>query len=306
MFKTKRKRAVVLALIAFFCAATTYVAVDWKRFGGGFLAFLKGRNGTSVASTRAGQSSGSGGHAAGSGEPLPAASTRPSLIALANARRHASGTGGGSGGHKSDEDDLFKYGNPAAGGIPPGSFVVAQNDAPAGGNNGAGTPPAPEVGGPTPGGTGPGVSSPAPAPTSTGGISDAGLPIAKPPAPQPPPPPPPATGTTPPPPTSPPPPTTPVAPPVTTQPVTPSPPTTPPPPADSPAPPPNQAGSTDSNPTGDDPTGGDGSTGSGGSTPPPQGPGSVSTVPEASSLAMMGLGALFLAVAARRKDARNS
>ena len=46
MFKTKRKRAVVLALIAFFCtAATTYVAVDWKRFGGGFLAYFKGGKG---------------------------------------------------------------------------------------------------------------------------------------------------------------------------------------------------------------------------------------------------------------------
>ena len=51
MFKTKRKRAVVLALIAFFCtAATTYVAVDWKRLGGGFLAYFKGKGSQTVAS----------------------------------------------------------------------------------------------------------------------------------------------------------------------------------------------------------------------------------------------------------------
>jgi hypothetical protein len=126
MFKTHRKRAVVLALIAFFCtAAATYVAVDWKRFGGGFLAFLRGKH-ESVVASGGGSSSGSGvGHRA---DGVVTHSNSPALPQLvATARPHKAGAGGGGGGGKSEED-LFKYGDPAAGGIPPGSFVVAQNE----------------------------------------------------------------------------------------------------------------------------------------------------------------------------------
>jgi hypothetical protein len=115
MFKTKRKRAVVLALIAFFLTgATTYVAVDWKRFGGGFLAYFKGKHDTTVASSGNGRSPSVSGH---SGNTVGAASPAAQLpqLALAGTHRHASGTGGGSGGRKSDDEDLFKYGNPAAG-----------------------------------------------------------------------------------------------------------------------------------------------------------------------------------------------
>ena len=257
MFKTKRKRAVVLALIAFFCtAAVTYVAVDWKRFGGGFLAFFKGGKGDPVLASTGGSSGSQAGQMAAGDITHSNAPALPKLVAVAS-RRHTSGIAGGANGHKPD-DDLFKYGNPAAGGIPPGSFVVAQNDTPSGGNDGGAGAPA---GGPAPAGgegSGPGVSSPAPAPAGTG-PSDGGLSGG-------------GTG----------------APPAATPPAG-SPPATPPasPPIDAPAPAPTQSGTTD------DP-----------GTPPPPPSTSlppVSAVPEASSLAMMSLGALFLAVAAARK-----
>ena len=276
MFKTKRKRAVVLALIAFFCtAATTYVAVDWKRFGGGFLAFLKGGRGDPVVAS----TSGSGSKADRSSvieSNHAATGTLPHLAAVGS-RKHTSGATGGANGNKSD-DDLFKYGNPAAGGIPPGSFIVAQNDTPGGGE----APPAfgaPAAGSPAPGGdSGGGVTSPAPAPTGTnGGSTDTGL-----------------GGKT----------LTPPAPPAATPPAATPPAATPPaatppaasPPADTPpAPPPTQSGTTDDPPAPptDSPA------------PPPSSLPPVSPVPESSSLAMMSLGALFLAVAAARRRQRD-
>ncbi len=245
MFKTKRKRAVVLALIAFFCtAAATYVAVDWKRFGGGFLAFFKGGKGDAAVASAGGSPGSTVGRMAPGDSSHSNAPALPRLVA-ATSRRHTSGLAGGAVGHKTD-DDLFKYGDPAAGGIPAGSFTVAQNDTPGGGNNdGAGVPAAPEDGGP-------GVSSPAPAPANTsggpggGGLSGGG------------------TGTTPP--AGPPPATPPASPPIV-----------------APTPAPTQSGTTDNPPP----------------PPPPLPP--VTAVPEASSLAMMSLGALFLAVAASRK-----
>ncbi|MFL6695966.1 MAG: hypothetical protein ACJ8GJ_02285 [Vitreoscilla sp.] len=259
MFNTKRKRAVVLALIAFFCGATAYVEVDWKRFGGGFLAFLKPKGEPVVA--HAGGNSSSGAGVQGPMTDVHPDSGRAPLLASVTPRRHASKAGGGSGKHPSD-DDLFKYGDPAAGGIPPGSFVVAQNDPPAAGGA-AGAPSidtltasdsvsAPgDVGG---GGGGGGANSPAPAPGGNGGSGDGGLVITKP-AP---------------------------APPVGTPPS----PATPPAPTPAAPTPPIQSGTTD-NP-------GDGGT-------PVVSPPPVSAVPEASNAAMMGLGALFLAVAATRK-----
>jgi hypothetical protein len=277
MFKTKRKRAVVLALIAFFCtAATTYVAVDWKRLGGGFLAYFKGKSSQAVAS---GGGSSSGTRIARiptSTDSRPGPATLPRLAA-ADMPRH--GGTGGSGGHKSD-DDLFKYGDPAAGGIPPGSFIVAQNDTPGGNtNNGGapapvtgGAPAAPEGTAPAPagagegGGSGGGVGSPAPSPTgSNGGSGDSGIVVGKTPTP---------------------------APPATTPPAAPTPPA-PAPVSDSPAPAPSQSGTTD-------PGNGDGDP-SGGNTTPISSPAPATAVPEASNLAMMSLGALFLAVAATRK-----
>ena len=267
MFKTKRKRAVVLALIAFFCtAAVTYVAVDWKRFGGGFLAFFKGGKGDPVI-VLAGGSPGSkaGEMDAGNGNHSNA-QTLPQLVAVSS-RKHASGLGGAKG-HASD-DDLFKYGDPAAGGIPAGSFTVAQNDTPGGVTGFApavGAPAAPETDGSasTGGESGsPGVSSPAPAPAGVGpgdgGLSGGG------------------NGATPPP------------PPAATPPAG-SPPAASPPAATPPAPAPTQSGTTDDPPAPpvDAP-------------PPSTSLPPVSAVPEASSLAMMGLGALFLAVAASRK-----
>ncbi len=287
MFKTKRKRAVVLALIAFFCtAATTYVAVDWRRVGGGFLAYFKGRSGQAVASG-SGSSSGTRVDRTPTGtgsRPGPAALTH---VAAADVSRH------GGGGHKAD-DDLFKYGDPAAGGIPPGSFIVAQNETPGGNTNGGGAPApasggapaaaegaAPGSAGGGEGGTG-GVGSPAPSPNGTGSIGDGGVITRKPPTPSPP-------AQTPPAPT----PATPSPSPAPTTPVA-SPPATPTPP--SPAPAPIQSGST-SDPGGDTGSGGSG----GGNTTPVSSPGTVSAVPEASNLAMMSLGALFLAVAATRK-----
>ena len=278
MSNNKRKRAVVLALIAFFCG-TAYVAVDWKRFGGGFLAMFK-HKGDPVLAT-------GGGSLPGAGAPVNVGNSHPSAgpvlqLASATSHRRTSSVGGGSGAHKSD-DDLFKYGDPAAGGIPAGSFVVAQNDTPGGGNSGgAGAPPAigaptlPEIAGATSGGdAGGGVTSPAPAPAGgNGGSGDIGI-VVKSPSP------PAAT-----PPSS----STPPAPPA---------PTPPAPSPASPAPAPTQSGTSDQNPgdgdggTGTDPTGG----GSVPVTPTPP----VSAVPEASNAAMMGLGALFLAVAATRK-----
>ena len=305
MFKTKRKRAVVLALIAFFCtAATTYVAVDWKRLGGGFLAYFKGRSGQTVASGGGGSSSGRHVDSVPTSTDSHPAPTVLQHVAAADTSRHG-GTGGGAG-HKGD-DDLFKYGDPAAGGIPPGSFIVAQNETPASNtNNGgapapapAGAPAAPE--GAAPATTSGGVGSPAPGPTgSNSGLGDSGI-VVKSPTPSPPTPTPPApTPATP----TPPAPTP--APPVTAPPAgTPST-TTPTPPApapitDSPAPAPTPTQSSSTDGSGTD-TGGDtGTDPSGGNTTPTSSPGNVSSVPEASNLAMMSLGALFLAVAAARR-----
>ena len=135
MFKTRRKRAVVLALIAFFCTAVS-VSVDWRRFGGGFLSFFKGRSGTIVAAT-GGRAAGSpgvriadapAGHHDGGSSPVPA---------LAAPRKHPASSAAGAG---NGDEDLFKYGNPAAGGIPPGSFIVARNDAAPAADHGVPTP----------------------------------------------------------------------------------------------------------------------------------------------------------------------
>jgi hypothetical protein len=253
MFNTKRKRAVALALIAFFCGAIVIGAVDWKRFGGGFLAFLKPRGESNVAHAGGGSPSGSGVQLALTDSH--AQSGAPPRLTPGASHRHRSGAANGSG-HPS-ADDLFKYGDPAAGGIPAGSFLVAQNDAP-GGVAGAApsidTPSAPDaaVASTGDGGDG-GVTSPAPAPAGTGGgFDDGGLVITSP-APAP------STGT-----------------PVSTPP--------------SPTPAPNQSGTTDQDP-------GDGGT----PIPPVITTPPVSAVPEASNAAMMGLGALFLAVAATRK-----
>ena len=272
MFNTKRKRAVVLALIAFFCGATAVVAVDWKRFGGGFLAFFKPKSEPVLAYAGGGAPSG-GAILTATSESHP--SPGPQLaLAAPSARQHSSNVGGGSGGRKGD-DDLFKYGDPAAG-MAPGSFVVAQNDTPGGGNAGAGAVPAvsglsaaPEtsVGAPSGDGSGGGggVSSPAPAPGGGNDSGDGGI-IVKTPSPSPSP----AT------------PTPPAPPPVVSTPV-----------PSAPAPTPTQSGTSDP---------GNG----GGDTPAPPPPivittPPVSAVPEASSAAMMGLGALFLAVAATRR-----
>ena len=276
MFNNKRKRAVVLALIAFFCGATTYVAVDWKRFGGGFLAFFKHKGDPVVASIGGGSSSGAGDHAAPGDSHANSAPL--TLTASGSSRRHPSGVGS-SGAHKSD-DDLFKYGDPAAGGIPAGSFLVAQNDMPGGGGNngGAGAAPSfapaaaeiavsPAAGGDFGGGGGGGgVTSPAPAPAgSNGGSGDTGVIVKTP------------------------------SPPAATPPAA----TTPAPSPAAPAPAPTQSGTSDGN-TGDG--GGDGGGDpTGGGTPPASPTPPVSAVPEASNAAMMGLGALFLAVAATRK-----
>ena len=272
MATNKRKRAVVLALIAFFCGATAYVGVDWKRFGGGFLAFFKHRGDPVVAT---------GGAAPSNAHVLPTSNeSRPSpgpnlSVASAGSHRHTSSVGGGSGGHKDDED-LFKYGDPAAGGIPAGSFVVAQNDTPGGGNGGA-APEAPSLGAPAvaeaaasplsggDSGGGGGVSSPAPAPGGGGGSGDGGI-IVKSPTPAPSP-----AGT----------------------------PASPTPAPASPAPAPTQSGTGDQNNGGGD-GGTDGDPTGGGTTPATPVP-PVSAVPEASNAAMMGLGALFLAVAATRQ-----
>ncbi len=265
MLKTKRQRAVVLALIAFFCtAAVTYVAVDWKRFGGGFLALFKGKGEQRLASSGGGVSSVSSG--VDGATRHPDSSPLPRVAAAIAHSRHTAGAGGGAGNGKSD-DDLFVYGNPAAG-IPPGSFIVAQNDTPSGGNSGSGQSSgqagAPESGGEG-GAEGGGVGAPAP-PPGNGSSGDGGV-IGIVPGKT-------STSTSPPP-APPPPPTS--APTVST-------PATPPAPTTTPT----QSGS-NSPPPVEDP----------GTPPPPLAP--VSAVPEASSLAMLSLGALFLAVAAQRK-----
>jgi len=277
MFNTKRKRAVVLALIAFFCGATAVVGVDWKRFGGGFLAFFKPKSEPVPAYASGGGTPSGGGILTASAGSHPDAGPQLQPAAPATTQRRTSSVGG-SGSHKS-ENDLFKYGDPAAGGIPPGSFVVAQNDTPGGGGNAGAPAPAP-VGGlsapdtaataPSGGDTGgSGVTSPAPSPS--GGSGDGGI-VVKTPAPSP------ATPTPSP------------APPPVVSPPTPSTPS----PSPAPAPTPTQSGTSDQDP-------GNG----GGDTPPPPPPvvvpPPVSAVPEASNAAMMGLGALFLAVAATRR-----
>ena len=273
MANNKRKRAVVLALIAFFCGATAVVSVDWKRFGGGFLAFFKSKSDPVLASA------GSGGVPPGGAILTALADVHPTAgpqlkVNAPPLHRHASGVGGGAAVHPSD-DDLFKYGDPAAGGMPAGSFVVAQNDAPAAG-------PAPlieaaaatetAVGEPSGGQAPGGVTSPAPAP-NIGFGGGGGIVVTSPP--------PPSSGTPP------------APPPATSTPSAPTPPT--------------QSGTSD-NGNGN----GDGS-GDGDPTPPiltsPTPPSSpvpppvppVASVPEASNAAMMGLGALFLAVAATRR-----
>ncbi len=277
--KTKRRRAVVLALIAFFCAgATTYVALDWKRVGGGFLAFLRGKGGPNFASDPEGGAGSSGIHHVAGNDTGHEGASLPRLVAADSRRRTADGAHGTGGGHPSD-DDLFKYGDPAAGGIPPGSFIVAQNETPGGGESLA----------PSPAPVGLPVTSPAPAPgdaggaapgASNGGLNDPGLtnkPAGTPPAP-------PSAGnppsSTPP---SPPPSSTPASPPPVSTPVSSPPSSEPPPPASDPTGP-TQSGTTDP-----------------GAPPPPSTPvPPVSAVPEASTTSMMALGALFLAVAAAR------
>jgi len=186
MSKTKRKRLVVLALLAFFCCGAV-TGVDWHRAGLGFLALLKGRHEPVVASGSPAPPDAEGAVATRDGG-AQAAGPR---LARASRRHHAPGAAGAGGGHRQrDDEDLFKYGLPAAGGIPAGSFVVAQNDAPAGGDPGPSGPAAPsdaagpassggDVGSPAPGPadagvTGGGTPSPSPAPDPPGG-SDPGL-----------------------------------------------------------------------------------------------------------------------------------
>jgi hypothetical protein len=217
----KRKRAVVLALLAFFCtAAATYVAVEWRRVGGGLIALVKGKD-DKDASNRAVAASLAANVAVAK---APAIDFMPQdepahepEVALLNTRRNVASVGGGSDSFKGkSEDDLFKDGDPAAG-IPPGKFMVAQNDTPSGPDTAGG------IAGPGLSGVVSAVTGPAPAPTGNGGSGGGGLlqpstPVTSPP-----------TGT----------------------------PTTPPAP--------------------------------------------IPSIPEASSLAMMTLGALFLAVAAARR-----
>src|SRR4051812_3605269 len=114
MNKAQRKRAVVLALVAFFCTAVvTYVAVDWRRFGGGLLAyFTGGKSAPRLASLGHGGSS-AGATATAPESPRASGDALPHRVA-ATGRRHPAGTGGGGG--RGDDEDLFKYGDPAAGG----------------------------------------------------------------------------------------------------------------------------------------------------------------------------------------------
>jgi len=295
MLKTKRKRAVVLALIAFFCtAATTYVAVDWKRFGGGFLAYFRGKGDPVVASgttpDRSGDRIAPVDRGDGHGGSLP------KLVAANSHHRRAEGSHGAGGGH-AGEEDLFKYGDPAAGGIPPGSFIVAQNENTGGGRLGDDTPVVPvtpQVTGPAPAPGGDAASPPAGGPgSSMPGGGDSGLPV-KTPAPAP------SGGPTPPAPTPPAPNPPAPNPPASTPPA--PPPVSPPPPVDStpPAPPPSTEPPIQSGTSGETPP------------PPPAGPpptppisSPVSSIPEASTGSMMALGALFLAVAAARQRRRS-
>jgi hypothetical protein len=245
MPKIKRKRLVVLALLAFFCCGAV-VGVDWRRLGGGFLAFFKGRHEPVVVLGGRSPKDAEGSAIAANG---PAPAPVGPRLATASTHRHAAGTDGPAGaGAKPDEDDLFKYGLPAAGGIPPGSFVVAQSDAPAGGSPGGPNPPGGIAEGGGPALAVDGVTSPAPGPLV--GPTDAGL----------------TGGGN----------------------ATSSPSPSPAPSPASPAPAPGQPGGSDQ-----------GAGDVGATPPPPSSP--VSTVPETSPLAMMGLGALFIAVAAARR-----
>jgi hypothetical protein len=168
MLKTKRKRAVVLALLAFFCCGAM-VGVDWKRLGGGLLAFFKGKH-DPVVVVGGHEQSGVTGALVTAAVPAPAPPGPHLAAATVRRGRHLphDGRGAGAGG-QADDDDLFKYGLPAAGGIPPGSFVVAQNDMPVG--SGADSPVLVGPGAAAPSG---GVTSPAPGPLT--GPTDAGLP----------------------------------------------------------------------------------------------------------------------------------
>jgi hypothetical protein len=242
MSKIKRKRLVVLALLAFFCCGAV-VGVDWRRMGGAFMAFLRGKHDPVVVMGGRSPADADGGAIAANRTPPPPPGPR---LSTASAHRHAHGADGPSGGHArpDDDDDLFKDGPPAAG-ISPGKFVVAQNDAPGGVDAGSPAVVA-DAGGPAP--TGDGVTAPAPGPLV--GPTDAGLSGGKPPTT---PAPPPSSGT----------------------------------PAPAPAP---------GEPTGTAPDPGGGL----GSTPTLPSP-PVSAVPETSPLAMMGLAALFIAVAASRR-----
>ena len=279
MSNNKRKRAVILALIAFFCGATAFVSVDWKRFGGGFLAFLKPKGDPVVA--HAGRATPAGGGILTVLRESPAGAGQPPALTGPAASHRKNKLAGGAGGHLSD-DDLFKYGEPAAGAIPPGSFLVASNDTPGGGSGPVGGLSATETdGGSSSGGEaggGSGVGSPAPAPTGgSGGFGDGDV-IHKSPAPTPAP-------------------TTPAPSPAGSPPApAPAPAPTPGAPAPAPSPAPTQSGTSDENP----------GPGGGGTppvdTPPPVAPTPpVSAVPEASESAMMALGVLFLAVAATRR-----
>ena len=98
MLKTKRKRAVVLALIAFFCtAATTYVAVDWKRFGGGFLAYFRGNGDATVASKPGSGVGGSGGVRVASADDTHDGGASLPRLSGSNGRKHTAEASHGAG-----------------------------------------------------------------------------------------------------------------------------------------------------------------------------------------------------------------
>jgi hypothetical protein len=249
MLKTRRRRAAVLALIAFFCtAAATYVAVDWKRFGGGILAMFKGQHEDHLVLRGSSGLPGAGGlH---SSDASGASNHQASLPQIASGRSHGAKRIAGAG---KSADDLFAYGDPAAG-IPAGSFLVASNDTPTPGDVGGGAG-APAGAGATEGGGAPasggnggqsdGGSSSGGGGTGSGGTGSGG------------------TG----------------------------------------------GGDTIGGGTGGGSTGGGGDTGGGGTGGGGTGGGVVpptSAVPEASELAMMSLGALFLAVAAQRKRSKSN
>jgi len=174
MLENKRKRAVVLALLAFFCtAAATYVAVEWGRVSGSLIALVKGKDDGKSASNQAVAMSMASNVALAKAPalefiPQDEPAHEPE-VALMNVRRHVASAGGGSDSFKGkSEDDLFKDGDPAAG-IPAGKFIVAQNDTPAapdaaGGTSGAGVS-----------GVVSSVAGAAPAPTGNGGTGGGGL-----------------------------------------------------------------------------------------------------------------------------------